>query len=238
MRIVILVLLFSSTALARPFDFAVRLCKEQPDVYECIKIKVPRGNKKQYYTWEELYPNGNTRHLLQNINRRNTLIWTGHFIARPKKSLSLDNLSFSPLPDTNEYINEKSVVVDLSVLAWGAYEKGRLIRWGVANGGSKICSDTKLYRCKTPPGEWNILYLKGPVTRSKLYPIECKNHLECGFPMLYMSQFRPSGEGLHGAKWVPGRNASHGCVRVLPKDAWWLNKKFLSVGTKVIVRDY
>ena len=46
------------------------------------------------------------------------------------------------------------------------------------------------------------------------------------------------GFAIHGSNDVPNYNASHGCVRVSPDAARWLNEEFMTVGeTKVIIRD-
>jgi lipoprotein-anchoring transpeptidase ErfK/SrfK len=43
---------------------------------------------------------------------------------------------------------------------------------------------------------------------------------------------------IHGSSDVPNYNASHGCVRVKPKDARWLHKNFMHIGTTVIIKSY
>ena len=37
---------------------------------------------------------------------------------------------------------------------------------------------------------------------------------------------------------VPVGNVSHGCIRVLPSAAKWLNEQFITIGTQVIVLSY
>jgi lipoprotein-anchoring transpeptidase ErfK/SrfK len=44
------------------------------------------------------------------------------------------------------------------------------------------------------------------------------------------------GFAMHGSV-LPGKNASHGCVRMFTSDAAWLNKSFVKIGTPVTVRD-
>ncbi len=53
------------------------------------------------------------------------------------------------------------------------------------------------------------------------------------------------GFAIHGSNEVPGRNASHGCVRVYKEDAQWLNEEFIDLPpktgtnvTKVIIQPY
>ena len=44
---------------------------------------------------------------------------------------------------------------------------------------------------------------------------------------------------IHGSyEVVPGKNVSHGCIRIYPEAARWLNHNFIDVGTKVIVKPY
>jgi hypothetical protein len=135
-------------------------------------------------------------------------------------------------------------VVDLKLLAWAAYIVGAgsqdavMVRLGVANGGSKICKESGRLECKTHLGTHTILRLHGPGKKSDLYPVDCANKKACGHPMPYYMPFHRDGTGLHGDKWLVGRNASHGCVRMLRVDAKWLNRQFAFVGMPVIVENY
>ncbi|NDH09759.1 MAG: L,D-transpeptidase, partial [Gammaproteobacteria bacterium] len=66
-----------------------------------------------------------------------------------------------------------------------------------------------------------------------LYPVETGG----GARMPYCMHFY-EGYSIHAAYDVPNHNASHGCVRVLPDAARWLNQDFINVGTTVIVKPY
>jgi hypothetical protein len=240
--IVLLVSLFPLTGFGQPAvdTFARKLCKEQSEIYTCTKINIPKNKKEPYYTWNEMFPNAKENHLLRNINRRNSLLRKGHFVARPRKMA--EELTFSPMPFLTMTFT-KHIVVDLNVLAWGAYENGVLVRWGAANGGSKICTDapkgTRKQMCKTPVGVYPIHGKRGAVSRSKKYPLDCKDKSICGFPMRYMLLFDPkSGSGLHGAKYVHGGNRSHGCVRLFADDSAWLSKYFAVVGMDIVIKWY
>jgi lipoprotein-anchoring transpeptidase ErfK/SrfK len=46
------------------------------------------------------------------------------------------------------------------------------------------------------------------------------------------------GFTIHAAYEVPEHPSSHGCVRVFPSAAKWLNEEFMHVGTKVIILAY
>lgn len=74
---------------------------------------------------------------------------------------------------------------------------------------------------------------KGPDCKSSIYPIETGG----GARMPYCMHFH-EGYSIHAAYDVPNYNASHGCVRVLPDAARWLNEDFMNVGTTVIVKPY
>lgn len=239
----VFVLLFSSIAFAAPSDFARRLCREEPATYMCMTIQIPKKAKRQYKEWAELFPNATMRHIVMSINRRNTLIWTGHTVAVPR-NYTPDLLAYSPFPRDTSLPLGKYVLVSLRRLAWAAYEqisgqnKGRLVRWGVANGGSKICKETGRLECKTHPGPHQILRLHGPGKRSDLYPIDCADKKSCGHQMPHYMPFHRDGTGLHGDRWLVGKNASHGCIRMLRVDAKWLNQQFAYVGMPVLVENY
>jgi len=233
--------LFPFVVQASPSDFALRLCKEQPQIYKCVKIKV-KSTKRPYYEWNELFPNKLEMRVLVKINRRNTLIWNGHTIAVPRV-FDLDSLAYSPFPKQKSWKRSKHLIVDLKQLAWAAYEPiengaVKLVAWGAANGGSKRCKDTGLMRCKTPVGTFHIIELGGAGKRSDLYPLDCYDKQKCGHPMPFYFKFVNTGEGVHGNKWLVGNNASHGCVRIFTYDAKFLNKEFVFVGMPVIVEEY
>lgn len=213
-------------------QFINKLCRF-PEKFDCVRIKVPRNRKLKYYMWQELFPKNQLRTAMA-LNRRNTLIWHNHLVAIPR---SYNYMDYAPFPAMS-YIIYDHIVVDLNVLAWGAYRYGRLINWGPANGGSKRCKETGLMRCKTHPGAHQILRLYGPRKRSDLYPVNCMNKKICGHLMPYYMPFHRDGTGLHGDKWLTGKNMSHGCVRLLRKDARWLNKNFARIGTEIIIRNY
>jgi hypothetical protein len=231
----------SSISFADPSAFARRLCHDQPQVYECLKMRVPRNARRQYLEWREMFPDSRLRQAVMRINRRNTILWNGHRIAVPRR-FDPDPLAYSPFP--REVLRGfKHVVVDLRVLAWAAYEplgadRARLARWGIASGGSKRCRETGLMRCATHHGTHFIMRLDGYGKRSSLYPPECADKKSCGHPMPYYMPFHRDGTGIHSDKWLVGRNASHGCVRMLIEDARWLNRKFAFVGMPVLVERY
>jgi len=241
----VLVLFLCATAsAATPSDFALRLCREQPQTYMCVKMRIPRSAKRQYKEWVEVFPDKRHRRAIMAINRRNTLIWNGHTIALPR-NFDSDPLAYAPFPREKTWFGPRHAVVALHNLAWAAYEpipgqnlRSRLVWWGPANGGSKICRETGRLECKTHPGMYWIMKLHKASKRSDLYPVDCADKKICGHPMPYYMPFHLDGTGLHGDRWLVGRNVSHGCVRMFIEDAKWLNRQFAFVGMPVVVEDY
>lgn len=127
--------------------------------------------------------------------------------------------------------NEKTVVVDPNVHAWGAYEDGTLVRAGLAAAGASYCPD--LGRpCHTYPGTFRIYSLGSESCKSHIFPIP-----RGGAPMPYCMYFH-GGQALHGSYELADANISHGCVRMDPSDAEWMRFNFANIGTKVIVKPY
>ena len=138
---------------------------------------------------------------------------------------------------------EKVLIWDPALLAWAAYDvDGNLVRWGPGVGGKDYCPDVER-GCHTRVGVFKISFKGGPYHRSGKYPVGCGQPDEngkvaaCALMPWYM-QFAPPGYGFHGSNNVPGRNASHGCVRLFNEDAEWLNKNFVEIGTRVIIKPY
>lgn len=123
-------------------------------------------------------------------------------------------------------------VFDPKHTAFGAYNaQGILVRQGRASGGKSYCPDVGR-PCRTPSGSFRI-YRKGGVDcKSSKYPVG-----EGGAPMPNCMFFH-GGYSIHGSGHVPNYNASHGCIRVVPSDAAWLNNNFLKMNSQVVVRSY
>lgn len=116
------------------------------------------------------------------------------------------------------------IQVDLGRLTWTAYDDyGNYVRSGRVSGGKKYCPD--IHRgCRTITGTYTIYSKKGAGCRSSRFPLP-----HGGAPMPYCMHFH-GGYALHGSNSVPNYNASHGCVRMSPSDAKWLNENFVRVG--------
>lgn len=138
------------------------------------------------------------------------------------------------LPTKIETHNEKVIVVDAKIFAWGAYDKnGNLVRGGMASAGGEKCPESDR-SCRTSVGTFRIYSLGGENCASSVYPIP-----DGGALMPYCMFFH-GGQSLHGSPdtIMVESNFSHGCVHLRIPDAEWIRKNFASVGTKVIIRPY
>jgi len=191
--------------------------------YNCVKVK--NGE-----SWASLFPNPEKRLLVKKVNRMNTPLYGGTIIAVPNNLDEVNLLDLAPFPKKISPSGTNFVKVDLSDLAWGAYDmQGDLINWGPVSGGKNYCADIKR-GCRTITGTFTFYSKKGPSCISSRFPVP-----RGGAPMPYCMHFY-GGFALHGSASVPGYNASHGCVRLFSEDAKWLNQEFVRVGsTKVRV---
>ena len=130
------------------------------------------------------------------------------------------------------YAANKEFVFNPRTLQWKAINaNGKVVRSGHGSGGRGYCPD--IHRsCRTPAGTYSVIAKSGPSCRSSRYPVG-----KGGAPMPYC-MFFSKYYAVHGSPDVPNRNASHGCIRVVPSEARWLNQNFMTVGTKVVVKPY
>lgn len=115
-------------------------------------------------------------------------------------------IDYSPLPRFVPGVADhaKAIIVDLPGQVFGAYENGRLVRWGPVNTGKG--------NTPTPPGLYHLNW-KSRLRISSVNP---------QWKMPYYFNFSNyMGLGMHEYQ-MPGYPASHGCVRMLPQDAEWL----------------
>ncbi|CAM4505740.1 MAG: hypothetical protein LEGION0403_FIIPPAGN_01949 [Legionella sp.] len=140
-------------------------------------------------------------------------------------------------PQTWDVKGKKLFVFNPKKYAWAAYDaKGNRVMTGSASGGKNYCDDIK-EDCKTVTGTYTVFNKKGADCRSNEYPIAKDGHVIGGAKMPYCMHFH-NGYAIHAAYEVPRANSSHGCVRVLPGAAKWLNEQFIDVGTTVLVLPY
>lgn len=136
------------------------------------------------------------------------------------------------LPQHYETGNEKMILIDPNVRAWGAYDaQGNLIRAGLAACGADWCHDTGR-PCRTTTGTFRIKNLGNESCKSSKYPKP-----NGGGPMPYCMFFH-GDMALHGSPMMADANMSHGCVRIPVADAQWIRYEFATVGTKVVIKPY
>jgi hypothetical protein len=118
----------------------------------------------------------------------------------------LDELLYSPLPQVIPQLSQegKAIIVDLAGQAFGAYESGNLVRWGPVSSGRRSH--------QTPSGTYHLNW-------------HARTHVSTEDPTWVMPWYfnfaTDRGLALHQYA-LPGRPASHGCVRMLLDDAKWL----------------
>lgn len=139
---------------------------------------------------------------------------------------------YYPFPKQRAATGKPVFIFNPRSISWGAYNaSGELVKTGPASGGRDYCSDIGR-RCHTPVGVFHVYQKEGASYVSKKFPVG-----EGGAPMPYAMFFR-GGFAVHGSYEVRGYNASHGCIRILPGDAQWLNRNLLRYGSTVIVMPY
>ncbi len=127
----------------------------------------------------------------------------------------------------------RQFVFDPKAYAWAAYdEEGNRVMTGAASGGKDICEEDGK-SCRTVTGTFHVYSKRGPECRSGEYPVETNG----GTKMPYCIYFN-QGYAIHAGFEVPYSNSSHGCIRVWPSAAKWLNEEFIKIGTQVTVLAY
>ena len=127
----------------------------------------------------------------------------------------------------------RQFVFDPKAYAWAAYdEEGNRVMTGGASGGKDICEEDG-QSCRTVTGTFRVYSKRGSECRSGEYPVETNG----GTKMPYCAYFY-QGYTIHAGFEVPFSNASHGCIRVWPSAAKWLNEEFMKIGTQVTVLAY
>ncbi|ARB91392.1 L,D-transpeptidase [Legionella longbeachae] len=140
-------------------------------------------------------------------------------------------------PATWNVKGKKLFVFDPNADAWAAYDaQGNRVMTGSASGGRDKCPDSD-QSCRTVVGTFAVFNKKGADCKSNEYPLARDGHVAGGAKMPYCMHFH-DGYAIHAAYEVPKYNTSHGCIRVLPGAAKWLNENFIDVGTTVLVLPY
>ncbi|PJD94333.1 MAG: L,D-transpeptidase [Legionella sp.] len=132
----------------------------------------------------------------------------------------------------SEFALANTFIFNPKTLTWKAVnEQGKIVRAGKGSGGRSYCPDIRR-SCRTPSGTYSIISKGSASCRSSRYPVG-KGGAAMPYCMFFSRYY-----AIHGSYDVPHYNASHGCVRVKPNDARWLNRNFIRIGTKVIILPY
>jgi lipoprotein-anchoring transpeptidase ErfK/SrfK len=174
--------------------------------------------------------------ILEKINRRDL-----EHLARlkemvvpevwPVEPADSDELAYGVLPATWEWAAErnKAIFVSQPDQVFGAYEFGKLVRWGPISSGRK--------ETFTPAGTFNLTWK----TKSRTSTDNDQWLLKW-----YFNFINSRGISFHQFE-LPGYAASHACVRLLERDAMWLygwgeqwklapgGREVLQQGTVVVV---
>lgn len=144
--------------------------------------------------------------LLEKLNRADR----AHLDRLPALVLpgawDLDELQYSPLPRTWEAsrAHSKLFVILLSGQVFAAYEHGALVRWGPVSSGFRADP--------TPSGLFHLNWK----SRGRHSTVDPEWYMRW-----YFNFENRQGRALH-AYTMPGYPASHGCLRLLERDAIWL----------------
>ncbi len=126
-------------------------------------------------------------------------------LAIPRR-WDLPDWTYGPFPPEDARLRHerKILIADLKLQAFAAYEYGQLQRWGPISSGSAAHP--------TPPGLFHLNW-KSKGRHSTVNPD--------WFMPYYFNFDNANGLSLH-AYAMPGRPASHSCIRLLEPDAIWL----------------
>jgi hypothetical protein len=117
-----------------------------------------------------------------------------------------DELHFSPLPQSVPELagERKAIIVDVAAQVFGAYESGTLVRWGPVSTGDRVH--------QTPAGVYHLNWQS---------PLRVSSENPTWLLRWYFNFESRRGMGVHQYA-LPGRPASHGCIRMLAADAKWM----------------
>jgi hypothetical protein len=144
--------------------------------------------------------------VLEKVNRADR-----NHLERMKSIVIPDNLwldmwEYSPLPRALPCSSTvpKFIVVHLPSQAFAAYEFGEMVRWGPISSGRQ--------RSPTPAGSFDLTWR----SRARHSTEDPDWYMEW-----YFNFHNVRGLAFHQYS-LPGRPASHGCIRLLERDAMWL----------------
>ncbi|MDA1314252.1 MAG: L,D-transpeptidase [Acidobacteria bacterium] len=144
--------------------------------------------------------------MLEKLNRADADKLPGMGVIVVPDRWDFRELDYTPMPRESSWAraHRKAVIVHQQGQVFGAYENGKLVRWGPVSSGGK--------RRPTPSGyfhlNWKSKGRHSTVNRSWFLP----------WAFNFINQ---DGISFHRFE-LPGYPASHGCVRLLECDAKWL----------------
>ena len=147
--------------------------------------------------------------VLEKLNRRDLehlARLTEILVPDPWPAGMEDDLAFSPLPAEWPWAVSlpKALIVHQPAQVFGAYEFGKLVRWGPVSTGRK--------ETPTPAGSFNLTW-KSKSRRS--------TDNDAWLLKWYFNFINSRGVSFHEFD-LPGAAASHACVRLLTRDAMWI----------------
>ena len=146
---------------------------------------------------------------------------------------TLDRRGRSYFPVQIPTTGHRKFIFDPKATAWAAYDaSGQRVMTGGASGGSDLCEDVG-QPCRTVTGTFHVYNKRGVDCKSGEYPVETEGGAKMPYCMYFFQGFT-----VHAGYEVPTANVSHGCIRVFPSAAKWLNDEFMTIGTEVIVLSY
>jgi lipoprotein-anchoring transpeptidase ErfK/SrfK len=217
---------------------AIAALTSAPSATQYERISTPRVEARVEYRIEqrtarvadfELAFSQSQRQLLEKLNRADEphlprLEW----LVIPTEWM--DELRYSPFPAMYPAGAQepKLLMVDLQWQAFAAYEQGRLVRWGPVSSGGQVSP--------TPNGLFRLNW-RSPGRHSTVNPR--------WFMKWYFNFENMRGLSLHEHE-LPGYPASHGCIRLLARDAVWIytwadgwqlgsDRRIVTEGTPVLV---
>jgi len=141
--------------------------------------------------------------LTLKINRRDGVRGNEDVIVPTSVQSILD---YSPYPmQMDAFVDlPKMVVISRKVQAFAAYENGMLVRWGPVSSGKKST--------QTPKGQYYAYW------RSRWH----RSTVDSNWILQWSWNIDPKGGGISMHLYnLPGKPASHGCVRLMLDDAKW-----------------
>lgn len=153
-------------------------------------------------TWESVIPIKWDREFTRRVNRMNIELTTKKRINVKTILVPVDEIAFSYVPVPTQIPSDavRELVFYKKEQYFGAYEHGRLVKWGPISTGRSG---------NTPVGSYKALYKQAKKYSSRYHNAR----------MFFAVQFK--GNFFSHEQVLPGHAASAGCIRMLWEDAEW-----------------